>query len=434
MTADWPVAEKGVPILPDQEYLTVAQALNYILASTPVLDSETVSLPEARGRVLSSSVVAQDSLPPFANSAMDGYAVRADDVDRASRANPTTLQVIADISAGTALETTVGPGTAARITTGAPIPVGADAVVPVEETNESWRDRARPLATKIQIYRSVPPGAYIRETGEDIVAGSQVLRSQRVLRPQEIGVLASLGVTQVEVNRRPRAGILATGDELVSIDAPLTAGKIRNSNSYALAAQVEAAGAIPVHLGVARDVAEDVRAKLARGVELGVDLLISSAGVSVGAYDVVKAVLEQNGQIAFWKVRMRPGKPLAYGTYQGIPYFGLPGNPVSALVSFERFTRPTLRKMGGHQELERPRVTVTLQETIDSDGRESYIRAQVKREGASYTATTTGEQGSHMLTSLVKANGLIVIPEGVQQVEAGERLEAVMLDWPETVF
>ncbi|MCA9960099.1 MAG: hypothetical protein KC443_13750, partial [Anaerolineales bacterium] len=185
----------------------------------------------------------------------------------------------------------------------------------------------------------------------------------------------------------------------------------------------------------ARDDEADVRAKLQKGLDAGVDLFISSAGVSVGVYDVVKAVLEHEGNVGFWRVRMRPGKPLAYGQYKGIPYLGLPGNPVSSMVSFERFARPAILKMGGHTRLERPCITVVIQEDIQSDGRESYIRAVVTREeGMGYTAVTTGEQGSHMMTSLIKANALLIIPEGVKQVIAGTSLTAMMIDWPETVF
>jgi len=228
--------------------------------------------------------------------------------------------------------------------------------------------------------------------------------------------------------------VLATGDELIPIEAPLEPGKIRNSNGYTQAAQVMAANAVPVHLGVAGDTTEQVRKRLAEGLTVGVDLFISSAGVSVGAYDVVKTVLEQDGKIKFWRVRMRPGKPLAYGHYQGVPFLGLPGNPVSAMVSFERFARPSILKMAGWSRVERPTVKVRLKEQIYSDGRESYIRAMVTRDSSGYLAETTGGQGSHMMTSLVKANALVIIPEGMKAVAAGVELTAMMLDWPATVF
>ncbi len=418
----------------ESEYLTVAEALTVVLDGVSVLPAETVPLLAALGRVLAEPIVAQDSLPPFANSSMDGYALRAADVARATVDQPVVLQVIADIAAGNVPDVTLTAGTAARIMTGAPLLTGADAVVPVEDTNEAWRDAERPLPDAIQIKRSVQAGDYVRQPGEDVLAGTTVLLAGHRLRPQEIGVLASLGVSQVPVIRRPRVGILATGDELIAVEDALLPGKIRNSNGYAQTAQVLAMGAAPVSLGIARDTEADVRAKLQRGIDEQVDLFISSAGVSVGAYDVVKAVLEQEGNVGFWRVRMRPGKPLAYGTYAGIPYLGLPGNPVSAMVSFERFARAAILKMGGHRQWERPTVTAVVQETIHSDGRESYIRAVVSREGEGYTVVTTGGQGSHMMTSLVKANALLIVPEGVKRVSTGEVLQAWMLDWPETVF
>lgn len=416
------------------EYLTVAEALEAVLAGITVLPAETVPLLDALGRVLAEPVTAHDSLPPFANSSMDGYALQANDSQSATNEQPVELQVIGDIAAGSVPNITLTSGTAARIMTGAPLPPGANAVIPVEDTNEAWRDQARPQPTTVQIRRAVQTGDYVRWPGEDVETGQVVLAAGHLLRPQEIGVLASLGVSQVKVVMRPRVGILATGDELIAVEQPLQPGKIRNSNGYAQQAQVMALGAIPVSLGVARDTEADVRAKLQAGLDAGVDLFISSAGVSVGAYDVVKAVLEQEGAIGFWRVRMRPGKPLAYGRYKGVPYLGLPGNPVSAMVSFERFARPAILKMGGKQRLARPQVTVIMQEEIHSDGRESYLRAMVQRIGDVYTALTTGQQGSHMLTSLVKANALVIIPEGVQHVPQGTHLVALMLDWPEVVF
>jgi molybdopterin molybdotransferase len=416
------------------EYLTVAEALTAVLAGVSVLPVEHVSLLASLGRVLAEPVAAQDSLPPFANSSMDGYAVQAADLAGAAPTSPVTLRVVADIAAGAMPAHALTPGTAARIMTGAPLPPGGDAVVPVEDTNEPWRAAERPLPEQVQIRRTVQAGDYVRHIGEDIQAGQVVLPAGHLIRPQEVGVLASLGVSQVAVIRRPHIGILATGDELIDIEAPLAPGKIRNSNGYAQAAQALAMGAVPVPLGVARDTEADVRARLQAGLDAGVDLFVSSAGVSVGAYDVVKAVLEQEGNMGFWRVRMRPGKPLAYGSYKGVPYLGLPGNPVSAMVSFERFARPAILKMGGHTNLERPQVTAVLQETIHSDGRESYIRAVVSRTADGYQATTTGSQGSHIMTSLVKANALLIVPEGVTLVAPGEKLAAIMIDWPETVF
>lgn len=414
--------------------MTVAAALELVLGGVSPMPGERVPLLDALGRVLAEAVVARDSLPPFANSSMDGYALRAEDAVGASRETPVSLRVAADIAAGSVSEVTLSPGLAARIMTGAPLPAGADAVIPVEDTNEPWRDAERPLPDEVLVYRAVQSGDYVRHIGEDIQAGQKVIKPGHLIRPQEIGVLASLGVSHVQVHRQPRVGVLATGDELIDVDSPLTPGKIRNSNSYAQSAQVRALGAELVSLGVARDTEDQVRAKLQVGLDAGVDLLVSSAGVSVGAYDVVKAVLEQEGNVNFWRVRMRPGKPLAFGSYHGVPFLGLPGNPVSAMVSFERFVRPAILKMAGHTALERPRVTVILDDEITSDGRESYVRAQVRRTAQGYRAVSTGSQGSHVMTSLVKANALVIIPEGVTVVHRGDELQAMMIDWPEIVI
>lgn len=417
-----------------REYLTVTEALSLVLGGVAVLPAEKVSLDNALGRVLAGTVTAQDSLPPFANSSMDGYAVRSADVQGAGESHPVSLQVLADIAAGAVPTVVVKAGTAARIMTGAAMPEGADAVVPVEDTNEPWRDAERPLPDQILVSRAVSHGDYVRPVGEDIEAGQVVLSPGHALRPQEIGVLAALGVSQVPVYRQPRVGLLSTGDELIAVEEALRPGKIRDSNSYAQAAQIKNLGAKPISLGVARDDEADVRQKLETGLNQGVDLFVSSAGVSVGAYDVVKAVLEKEGSVGFWRVRMRPGKPLAFGTYNGVPYLGLPGNPVSAMVSFERFVRPAILKLAGSNAFARPEVTVIFQEDITSDGRETYVRAIVSRTADGYVAVSTGSQGSHVLTSLVKANALVIIPEGVKRVEAGTPLQAMMIDWPEIVF
>ena len=416
------------------ELLTVAEALAIVLSRVAALDDERVPLLDALGRVLAAPVVATDSLPPSANSSMDGYAVRADDLIGAGAQSAVSLRVVADIAAGRPSDVALTPGTAARIMTGAPLPEGADAVVPVEDTDEPWRERDRLLPERVAVRRAVDRGDYVRYPGEDIRAGQMVLAAGHVVRPQEIGVLASLGVERVAVVRRPRVGVLATGDELIDVGAPLTPGKIRNSNGYAQAAQVRALGGEAIPLGVAGDREADVRARLDAGVAAGADLLVSSAGVSVGAYDVVKAVLDQAGGVAFWRVRMRPGKPLAFGDYRGVPFLGLPGNPVSAMVSFERFARPAILKMAGRRELERPGVAAIVLEELHSDGRESYLRAVVSRDERGYVATTTGSQGSHIMTSLVQANALLIVPEGVTAVAAGTTLRALMIDWPSDVF
>jgi molybdopterin molybdotransferase len=280
----------------------------------------------------------------------------------------------------------------------------------------------------IRIFKRASPGANIRPVGQDVRAGQGVMSAGTVLRPAEVGVLAALGRAQVRVHRRPVVAILSTGDELCEVGATLRPGQIRDTNSYTLAAAVEQYGGRALRLGIAHDRAQDVRAKLSSALEGSADLILSSAGVSVGAYDVVKEVVEAEGALDFWRVRMRPGKPVAFGNVRGVPFFGLPGNPVSALVSFEVFVRPAILKMGGHRQLEKPAVRAELLEPLHSDGRESYLRVVLERRAEGYVARSTGDQGSAVLTSLVKANGLLIVPEGVTEVKAGEVLPVWLLD------
>jgi molybdopterin molybdotransferase len=414
--------------------LAVDEALERILATVHILDDEAVETPAALGRVLAEDILADFDVPPFPNSAMDGYAVRAADTTGADREHPVDLRVIADVPAGDASGVAVEPGSASRIMTGAPLPPGADAIVPVELTDEPWTRGDRPLPERIRIFRAAEARAYVRPAGEDIRRGDTVLRRGARLRAQEIGVLAALGRPRVRVVRRPRVAILATGDELVGIGAPLGPGQIHDANSYTLAALVENSGGLPLPLGIARDRLDEVKARLRAGLDQGADLFLSSAGVSVGAYDVVRAAIEAEGELTFWRVNMRPGKPLVFARLGGVPFLGLPGNPVSAAVSFEIFARPAILKMGGRTTLTRPRVEVTLDEPVRSDGRESYLRAVVTRRAGQYHAVITGPQSSGVLTSLVRANALLIIPAGVREVPAGATLQAQMLDWPEEVF
>ncbi|MEM9775736.1 MAG: gephyrin-like molybdotransferase Glp [Chloroflexota bacterium] len=417
------------------DYLPVKIALQQVLSLVNRLPVETVPLEQSAGRILADDVVANDSLPPFDNSGMDGYALKAADTSGASEKKPVYLKVVGEVAAGFVFEGELKRGQAIRIMTGAPLPDGADAVIRIEDTGEDYSNAQRALPELVAIKAEVGPANAIRYAGSDLQAGQTILKSGRKIRPQEVGVLASLGVPQVKVYRRPRVGILATGDELIPVEEELQPGKIRNSNGYAQSAQIEALGAEAVRLGVAKDTPEDLKAKLQAGLDAGVDLFISSAGVSVGVYDVVTDVLQKGGNINFWKVRMRPGKPLAVGHYANIPYLGLPGNPVSAMVSFERFARPAILKMAGAQNIDRPMRKVIFNEPIRSDGRETYVRAIIKRQpDGTLTAISTGDQGSHVMTSLVKANGLVVIPEGVRRVEVGTELDAMMTDWPEEVF
>jgi molybdopterin molybdotransferase len=416
--------------------ISVEEALERILKHFEPLEPEEVEILEALDRVLAEDVYSDMDIPPFANSAMDGYAVRADDTVGASREHPVTLRVVADVAAGYTTEVKAAPGTTIRIMTGAPLPEGADTVICVEDTSDwarSRQERGREPSTEVKVYHAAESGENVRPVGEDIRQGELVLARGTIIRAQEIGGLASLGKSTVCVIRRPRVAVLATGDELLTIDEPVTPGKIRNSNEYSNAALVQRYGGVPVRLGIARDNVEDLTAKINEGLAQKVDLFLTSAGVSVGDYDVVKDVLSTEGEMRFWQVRMKPGKPLAFGLIRGVPLIGLPGNPVSSMVSFEQFVRPAMLVMEGKTRLAKPTVEAVLEEDVTSSGRRHFVRVIVEKRDGRYYARTTGEQGSGVLTSMVKANGLAVIPEGVQLVEVGERVTVQMLGWPESV-
>jgi molybdopterin molybdotransferase len=342
----------------------------------------------------------------------------------AAPASPRSLRVVADIPAGASPTISLAPGQAARIMTGAQIPTGADAVVPVEDTDFHDRSAGTTAPNNVQILKSVTPGSNIRLRGTDIRAGDIVLSKSRQIKPQDIGLLAMLGLSKVTVYQRPRIALISSGDELLAIDAPMEKGRIRDSNSYTIAALIEEMGAQAVRLGVANDKFGSVKALFEKAADLQIDLIISSAGVSVGAFDFVKEVIESNGRMDFWRVNMRPGKPLAFGEYHGIPVIGLPGNPVSAFVGFEVFVRPTIERMKGSLSVVRPTVRVRTEEQIDSDGRESYLRAEIQEEDGVLVARLTGHQGSGNLRSLVQASALLIIPAGVKCVPAGQEITA----------
>jgi molybdopterin molybdotransferase len=413
--------------------ISVEEARRYVLSHFRPLEAEAVPILQALDRALAEDIVSGINLPPFANSAMDGYAVRAEDIRKASKDRPVVLRVVADLAAGYVPGVGVEPGAAIRIMTGAVLPSGADTVVRFEETSEAVALKASGKdSLQVEIQSAVERGVNVRAAGEDIRDGEVVLKRGAVLRAPEIGLLASVGRKEVMVHRRPRVAVLATGDELVNIDEPLTPGKIRNSNEYSNAAAVLKAGGIPIRLGIARDNVEDLTNKIHEGLAAGVDLFITSAGVSVGDYDVVKDVLNQEGEMRFWQVSMKPGKPLAFGLIREVPLLGLPGNPVSAIVSFEVFARPAILTMLGRTRFERPRVEAVLQEDAhNTAGRRNYIRVMVERADGGYIARTTGEQGSGILTSITKANGLLAMPEDVLEYKRGEQVQVYMLDWPE---
>lgn len=400
--------------------IAVDEARRQILDAIPGLDLERVAILDALGRVIGEDVFAPRSLPPVDNSAMDGYAVRSVDTAGAAPDRPAILDVVEDIPAGVLPRKAIGPGQAARIMTGAPLPEGADAVVRMEDTAKD--------GTRVRIFAAVAGGTDIRYTGENVRQGELVIPGGTVIRPAEVGMLASLGRSFVGVHQRPLVAILATGDELVDIDEDPSGWKIVSSNSYATAAQVRACGAVPMQLGIARDRKEDLLRKFQAAARA--DLIISSGGVSVGDYDLVKDVMKEAGnRMQFWQVAMRPGKPLAFGSIHGVPLFGLPGNPVSSMISFEQFVRPALLKMTGHEHRSRRVVRAVLEEEVAKvKGLRYFVRARIRRDQDRYLASTTGDQGSGILRSMVRANGLLVLPEEATRIARGDEVDAQILD------
>lgn len=407
--------------------LGVDEALQGILRELRPLPAEDARLAESLGRVLAEDLVAAMDLPPFANSGMDGYALRAADLRQARADAPVQLNVVMDIPAGVTPAGTLGPGQAARIMTGAPLPAGADAVVPVEQTDADWQraEHSAP-AHQVAVMTQVSPGDHVRPVGENVRAGQRVLTAGTRLRPQHLGLLAALGQAQVRVHRRPRVAIVSSGDELVEVHEPLAPGFIHDVNGYTIQGMVSEAGALALRLPIARDSLAAVRALFRDALQLRPDLIISTAGVSVGAHDVVRDVLDELGALKFWRVNMRPGKPLAWGHVQGTPFFGLPGNPVSAMVTFEVFVRPALLRLTGRSE-ETQGQRATVCEALHSDGRRAYLRVTLQRDGDRLLARTTGTQSSGALLSMVLADGLLIVPEGVHFVPAGSELEVLLL-------
>lgn len=419
-----------------QQMISVEEARGRILQHFRALQPEERPLLDALGQVLAEDVVARFDIPPLANTAMDGYAVRAVDTDGAAASQPIELRVAGEVAAGYIYGGSVQPGSAVRIMTGAPIPNGADAVVPFEETDEYGQEA--PQATgardgRVRIFKAATPGANVRRAGEDVRSGQIVLRRGTVLAPAQIGVLASLGLARARVIRRPRVAILSTGDEILEPGQPRAPGKIYDSNLSSIAALVLEYGGLPQPLGIARDNIDDLTRKVRDG--LGADMLVTSAGVSRGDYDVVKVVLAKEGEIGFWTVNMRPGKPLAFGTFghgeRSVPHIGLPGNPVSSMIAFEVFGRPAIFTMLGKSDWERPRATAVATERMAmADGRRFYARCiVVRRQGILY-ASLTGSQSSGVLSGLARANALAVVPEGHADVEPGDEVEVMLLGLP----
>ena len=416
--------------------ISVDEALERILSYVSALEPEEKRILAALGQVLAEDVIAPFNIPPMDNSAMDGYALQAASTAGASSSAPVELRVVGELAAGYVFEGEVTPGTAVRIMTGAPVPRGADAVVPFEETDESGRKAPtamRRIDEAVRILAETGVGSNIRRAGEDIREGQRVLAKGVVLRPAEVGLLASIGRTTVKVVRRPVVAVLSTGDELVEVGQPLPPGRIYDSNVYSLAALIDRYGGIPKVLGIAPDTVEALVAKIHQGLDA--DMLLTSAGVSRGDYDMVKDVLAREGEIDFWTAAMKPGKPLAFGFFRSgqrrIPHIGLPGNPVSSMVSFELFARPAILKMMGKTHWQKPTIRAIAKERIVNrdDPRRYFARCVVTQEGGRYYASLTGPQGSGILSSMAAANALTVIPEDVDVVEPGEEITVMMLDW-----
>jgi molybdopterin molybdotransferase len=418
--------------------ISVDQALDRILSNIKVLGDEKRSILECLGQVLAEDVYSQIDVPPRDNSALDGYAVRSEDIKGSNSQNPRILKVIDMIIAGGIPHKNLEPGTAIRIMTGAPTPFGADCVIGFENTDELDRNvQQNSIPEAIGILIEEMPGSNIRKAGESVKRGDLVLSKGAIIRPSEIGVLASLGYDSIKVIKRPIVAILATGDELTNLGEPLSEGKIYNSNAYSIAAQVIREGGQPRLLGIALDNEASVIEKISQALDA--DLLITIGGVSMGDYDVVKDVLAKQGEILFWKVKAKPGKPLAFGTLKrkgtdanrgNLPHLGLAGNAVSCMVNFELFVRPAILKMMGKTDLSKPAVEAVIEDSItNDDGRRVFARVKTVKRNGQYFAKLTGPQGSGILTSMSLANGLAIVPENKTRIAAGEKLQVLMLDW-----
>ncbi|HEU5422205.1 MAG TPA: gephyrin-like molybdotransferase Glp [Nitrolancea sp.] len=404
--------------------LGVDEARERILAAVAPLPPERLPLLDALGLVLSEDVVATTDLPPFRNSAMDGYAVQAVDTTGAKPDRPVVLRVVGEVPAGVASALSVGPGESARIMTGALVPDGADAVVRFEDTDELAQPGPR---NKVLVHRAVGRCANVRQAGEDVARGSLVLPVGAEVQPATLGLLAALGCTSVPVHRPPRVAILSTGDELVPAGEPLAPGQIRDSNTIMLAALVKQLGARPVSLGAVRDDSDEIRARLSQARDA--DLLLTSGGVSVGDYDLVKRVLRQEGRIDLWQVRIKPGKPMAFGRIGATPLIGLPGNPTAALVAFLQFARPAIQRMLGRLHWTPPLARARLSCTLENHARRRhFVRGVVVRCGDTLLARPAETQGSASLSSVVRANCLIIVPEEWDHAPAGTDVDVELLD------
>lgn len=405
---------------------TCSEALRLILDSVSPLPARPVPLFDALGLVLAERVVSPETVPPFTNSAMDGFAVRADDCASASPASPVSLDVLADLPAGSVARHEVVPGTAIRIMTGAPLPVGADAVVPVEATVAEGR--------RVRIAAPAKRHANVRMAGEDLHEGDELLPAGFALTPASLGVLASVGLPAVPVRPRVRLAILTTGDELVDASEKVAPGQIRDSNIQTMCAQARLFGAEPLPIPRVADTREAVLAALSRARETA-DAIVTNGAISVGDYDFVKPVLKELGaREVFWKVKQKPGGPLGFYLLDGKPVFGIPGNTVAAMVCMEEYVRPALRKMMGHQKLLRPEATALFEGTFKKsapDGKVHLIRVRARREGGRVVVSPSGPQGSGILTSMLRSNALALVPEDAIALKSGDEVSVHLIEEPE---
>jgi len=409
--------------------MTVEQARDLVFQRVLTLPPEQVELLDSLGRVLATDVRSDIDVAPFDNSAMDGFAVRGDDLTGAGVGAPIELDVVAHIGAGDWWDGEVGPGQAARIMTGAPVPAGADAVVMVELTTPVAGDGG--IGSRVAFTRAPSAGEHIRRRGEEVLAGDVVLSAGEVVGAAAIGLLASTGHATVSVHRRPRVAIISTGSELVEVAEKPGPGKIRNSNSYSIAAQVLAAGGIPVRFPIVADNVEDTRTAFNQAAD-ECDFIVTSGGVSVGDFDYVKPVLEELGEMTFCKVKMRPGNPQTMGTIRGVPFFGLPGNPTSTYVGFEIFVRPSLRIMQGFSAIDRPITAARLAHDVKKkQDRRYYLRGRIERTADGYEASLPHSQSSALLTAAHLGNCFVVLPEGDGVFPAGTVVVCIRLDQEE---
>lgn len=416
------------------DLLSVEDALGRVLSLARPLGVDEVDLQASAGMVLAEDIRASSPVPPHDNSALDGYALRANDIASAGTENPVRLEVIYEQPAGSSDPRPVGPGQAVRIMTGAPVPAGSDTVVGFEDTDRVDWGRAGEQPTDhdrstVAVLVAAEPGEAVRRAGEDLSAGSTALTAGSVLTAGAIGVAASLGRTRVPVRRRPRVAIVPTGDEVVEIDTEPRAGQIRNNHAWALEALVAQHGGRPQRRPIVSDRVDAVRAALLAAAAES-DLVLTIGGVSVGDHDLVRHVIGEH-RIDFWRIRMKPGKPLAVGRIAGTPVLGLPGNPVSGLVVFELFGRPLVLAMQGRTDHRRPLVCARATEAIPGDWRRrTYARVLVWQRGGQFFCRPTGAQGSGIMSSLAKADALAVIPEGCEEVAPGQSVQIQMLAWP----